>query len=172
MKFGLDSLQEWKELRRFQKLDEKNRKIVFYLENEYYATYFEKLIKELTNVHGLTICYVTSSKTDPILNSNNDKILAFYVGDGTARTNFFMNLKADILVMTMPDLETLHIKRSKIFPVQYVYVFHAMVSTHVVYRKAAFDNFDTIFCVGNYQIEEIRNTEKVYNLKDNLRASL
>ena len=130
-----DILQEWKELRRFQKLDEKNRKIVFYLENEYYATYFEKLIKELTNVHGLTICYVTSSKTDPILNSNNDKILAFYVGDGTARTNFFMNLKADILVMTMPDLETFHIKRSKVHNVHYVYAFHSIVSTHMIYRK-------------------------------------
>ena len=44
MKFGLDSLQEWKELRRFQKLDEKNRKIVFYSENELYTVHFEKLI--------------------------------------------------------------------------------------------------------------------------------
>ena len=67
--------------------------------------------------------------------------------------------------MTMPDLELFHIKRSKIFPVHYVYVFHAMVSTHLVYRKSAFDNFDTIFCVGDYQIQEIRNSEKIYNLK-------
>tara|TARA_B100001750_G_scaffold180928_1_gene149450 strand:+ start:3592 stop:4755 length:1164 start_codon:yes stop_codon:yes gene_type:complete len=165
MKFGLDSLQEWKELRRFQKLDEKNRKIVFYLENEYYATYFEKLIKELTNVHGLTICYVTSSKTDPILNSNNDKILAFYVGDGTARTNFFMNLKADILVMTMPDLETFHIKRSKVHNVHYVYAFHSIVSTHMIYRKKAFDSFDTILCVGRHHVDEISKNEKKYGLQ-------
>jgi YidC/Oxa1 family membrane protein insertase len=40
-----------------------------------------------------------------------------------------------------------------------------MLSTHLVYQKKAFDHFDTIFCVGNYQIEEIRNTENFYNLK-------
>jgi YidC/Oxa1 family membrane protein insertase len=40
-----------------------------------------------------------------------------------------------------------------------------MVSTHLVYRKNAFDHFDSIFCVGEYQINEIRNAEKIYNLK-------
>lgn len=165
MKFGLDSLQEWKELRRFQKLDEKNRKIVFYLENEYYTVHVEKLIKELTNVHHLTICYVTSSKTDPILNSNNDKILSFYIGDGIVRTNFFINLKADVLVMTTPDLETFHIKRSKVHNVHYVYIFHSMVSTHMIYRKKAFDSFDTIFCVGKHHIIEISKNEKKYDLQ-------
>ena len=165
MKFGLDSLQEWKELRRFQKLDEKNRKIVFYSENELYTVHFEKLIKELTNVHHLTICYVTSSKTDPILNSNNDKILSFYIGDGIVRTNFFINLKADVLVMTTPDLETFHIKRSKVHNVHYVYIFHSMVSTHMIYRKKAFDSFDTIFCVGKHHIIEISKNEKKYDLQ-------
>ena len=155
MKFGLDSLQEWKELRRFQKLDGKDRKIVFYSENEYFTVHFEKLIKELTEIQKLTICYVTSSKTDPILNSNNDRILSFYVGDGATRTNFFINLKADILVMTMPDLETFHIKRSKVYNVHYVYVFHNMVSTHMIFRKKEFDSFDTIFCVGKHHVDEI-----------------
>jgi len=67
--------------------------------------------------------------------------------------------------MTMPDLETFHVKRSKIYPVHYIYLFHAMVSTHLVYRKNAFDHFDSIFCVGEYQIDEIRSAEKIYNLK-------
>jgi len=164
MKFGLDSLQEWKELRRFQKLDGKDRKIVFYSENEYSTVHFEKLIKELTDIQKLTICYVTSSKTDPILNSNNNRVLAFYVGDGATRTNFFINLKADILVMTMPDLETFHIKRSKVYNVHYVYVFHTMVSTHMIFRKKAFDSFDTIFCVGKHHVDEISKNEKKYGL--------
>ena len=161
---SLNSLQEWKELKRFQELDEKNKSIVFYSENEFYTVHFEKLIKELTNIHHLTICYVTSSKTDPILNSDNDKILSFYIGDGITRTNFFINLKADILVMTMPDLETFHIKRSKVHNVQYVYIFHSMVSTHMIYRKNAFNGFDTIFCVGKHHINEIHKNEKKYAL--------
>ena len=164
MKLNFGFGDEWKELKKFKKLTDKERSIVFYSENESYTVHFEKLIKELTNVHHLTVCYVTSSKDDSILNSSNAKILSFYIGDGTARTNFFINLKADILVMTMPDLQTFHIKRSKVHNVHYVYVFHSMVSTHMIYRKNAFDSFDTIFCVGKHHINEISKNEKKYGL--------
>ena len=164
MKLNFGYGDEWKELKKFKKLTDKERSIVFYSENESYTVHFEKLIEELTNVHHLTVCYVTSSKDDPILNSSNTKILSFYIGDGTARTNFFINLKADILVMTMPDLQTFHIKRSKVHNVHYVYVFHSMVSTHMIYRKNAFDSFDTIFCVGKHHVNEISKNEKKYGL--------
>ena len=66
---SLNSLQEWKELKRFQELDEKNKSIVFYSENEFYTIHFEKLIKELTNIHHLTICYVTLACHHPYLQS-------------------------------------------------------------------------------------------------------
>ena len=164
MKLNFGYGDEWKELKKFKKLTDKERSIVFYSENESYTVHFEKLIEELTDVHHLTVCYVTSSKDDPILNSSNTKILSFYIGDGTARTNFFINLKADILVMTMPDLQTFHIKRSKVHNVHYVYVFHSMVSTHMIYRKNAFDSFDTIFCVGKHHVNEISKNEKKYGL--------
>ena len=164
MKLNFGFGNEWKELKKFKKLTDKERSIVFYSENESYTVHFEKLIEELTNVHHLTVCYVTSSKDDPILNSSNTKILSFYIGDGTARTDFFINLKADILVMTMPDLQTFHIKRSKVHNVHYVYVFHSIVSTHMIYRKNAFDSFDTIFCVGKHHVNEISKNEKKYSL--------
>ena len=32
---------------------------------------------------------------DPILSTKNQKILPFYIGDGTARTKFFSSLKAE-----------------------------------------------------------------------------
>jgi len=126
---------------------------------------FKSLISELTNKHNLNICYVTSSKDESILKKPNNRIKSFFIGDGVVRTKFFLNLKAKILIMTMPDLETFHIKKSKVYPVHYVYLFHSMVSTHLVYRRSAFEHFDSIFCVGNYQLDEIRSTEKLYNLK-------
>ena len=67
--------------------------------------------------------------------------------------------------MDMPDLETFHIKRSKVYPVHYIYIFHSMFSTHSYLRKDALDNYDTIFCVGSHHVNEIRMTEKEYNLK-------
>ena len=118
------------------------------MENEHYTIYLKSLIETLVNEYGLKVSYVTSSKTDPLLKSTNKNISSFYIGDGIVRTKFFINLRADVLVMTMPDLETFHIKRSKIYPVHYVYIFHSLSSTHYIYRKTAFDNFDTIFCAG------------------------
>ena len=162
-KFSLDSTLN--ELKRFESLPQAERKIIFYSENKNSMFIFESLINELVTVHDETICYVTSSKDEPLFEILNKKIKTFYIGEGIARTKFFLNLQADILIMTMPDLETFHIKRSKVYPVHYVYLFHAMISTHLAYRKNAFDNFDSILCVGEYQINEIRNTEKIYNLK-------
>ena len=163
MKFGFG--YDWKEVKRFEKLDQKSRAIVFYSENEYDFIFFKSIIEKLTQEYDTKICYVTSSKTDPMLNCNDKNILPFYIGDGVAHKNFFVNLKATILVMTMPDLETFHIKRSKVYPVHYVYIFHSLNSTQRAYRSTAFDNFDTVFCTGNYQIIEIQERERKFNLK-------
>jgi YidC/Oxa1 family membrane protein insertase len=159
--WGLD----WKELRKFEKLDESKSMIVFYAENKASMNHFKTLIFELTEKMNLEICYVTSVKDDPILTSQNLKIQSFYIGDGTARTKFFLTLKARILIMDMPDLEKFHIKRSKVFHVHYIYIFHSMFSVHSYLRKGAIDNYDTIFCVGEHHKNEIRETEKVYKLK-------
>jgi len=155
----------WEELEKFNKLDLDERSIVFYSEDISSFVHFDQIIRELTEEMEYQICYVTSAEDDPILNTQNKKIKAFYIGDSIARTKFFLNLKAKILIMTMPDLETFNIKKSKVYPVHYVYLFHSMVSTHLVYRRSAFEHFDSIFCVGNYQLDEIRRTEKLYNLK-------
>ena len=163
MKFSLGS--EWNELKKFEDLKQNERDVVFYSENENSMLIFKSLISELTNKHNLNICYGTSSKDESILKKPNNKIKSFFIGDGVVRTKFFLNLKAKILIMTMPDLETFHIKKSKVYPVHYVYLFHSMVSTHLIYRRSAFEHFDSIFCVGNYQLDEIRSTEKLYNLK-------
>jgi len=155
---------ERKELEKFNQLDLDERSIVFYSEDISSFVHFEQIIHELTEKMGRQICYVTSAKDDPILTNQNEKIKAFYIGLGATRTKFFMELKAGVLVMTMPNLETYFIKRSKFHPVHYVYVFHSMVSTHTIYRKGAFDHYDSIFCVGPHHVKEISATESVYDL--------
>jgi CDP-Glycerol:Poly(glycerophosphate) glycerophosphotransferase len=76
---------------------------------------------------------------------------------------FFQALEARVVVMTMPDLETFHIKRSRSVR-HYVYLHHSIVSTHMVYRKAAFDHFDSILCVGPHHVEETREWEAALGL--------
>tara|TARA_B110000014_G_scaffold200189_1_gene149641 strand:- start:1029 stop:2168 length:1140 start_codon:yes stop_codon:yes gene_type:complete len=165
MKLNFGIGEEWKNLKIFQKLSDDERTIVFYAENKASMNHFRTLITELTEVKGLKICYVTSVKNDKILSSNNEKILSFFIGDGIARTKFFIELKAKILIMDMPDLNSFHIKRSKVFPVHYIYIFHSMFSIHSYLRKGAIDSYDTIFCVGKHHVNEILETEKIYNLK-------
>ena len=159
---------EWKELRRFEKLPFEDRTIVFYAENASSFNHFRLLIEKLTDEMNISICYITSFKDDKIFQKENQKIKAFYVGDGSARTKLFLTLKTRILVMDMPDLEKYHIKRSKLYPVHYIYLFHSMFSTHSYLRKNALDNFDTVFCVGPHHIKEIRKTEKIYELKEKI----
>ena len=157
--------KEWEELDKFNKLDLDERSIVFYSESSVILyPYVEEIIKELEK-RDQKICYVTSSKDDPIFKNENKKIKSFYIGDGSVKYKFFWELKAKVVIMTMPDLENYWIKRSIVFPVHYVYVFHTPASTHMVFQRSAFDQFDSIFCVGQYHVQEIRATEQLYNLK-------
>ena len=165
MRLNFNFGNEWKELKKFEKLSIQEKSIVFYAENIASINHFQNLITKLTKEKKLQICYVTSIKNDPVLNKSDENIKTFYIGDGVTRTKFFLTLKAKILIMDMPDLETFHIKRSKVYPVHYIYIFHSMFSTHSYLRKDALDNYDTIFCVGSHHMNEIRMTEKEYNLK-------
>ena len=165
MKLNFGFNEEWKELKKFNNLNDKQRSIVFYAENKASMNHFRLLISELTKERNFQICYVTSIKNDPILSINDKNIIVFYIGDGIVRTKFFLELKAKILIMDMPDLDSFHIKRSKIFPVHYIYIFHSMFSVHSYLRKGAVDNYDTIFCVGEHHKREILETEKIYGLK-------
>ena len=158
--------KEENDIDKFNELDLDGRSVVFYSESSVILyPYVEEIIKELQN-RDQKICYLTSSKDDPILKNENKNIRVFYIGDSEIeKMKFFLRLKAKVLITTMPDLGSYHIKRSKVFPVHYIYTFHSMQSTHMALRKGALDQFDSIFCVGPYQIQEIRATEQLYNLK-------
>ena len=166
MSFPLALLfREWAQMRRFHALDAAARSIVFYAEDAASWVHLEPIIEQLTGSFGRNICYLTSDSRDPILTHAGENIRAFHIGDGVVRTSLFLSLRAGVLVTTMPDLQTFHIKRSKVHQVHYVYLFHSMVSTHMIYRKGAFDHYDTILCVGPHQVREIRETERLYGLK-------
>ena len=65
--------------------------------------------------------------------------------------------------MTTPDLNNFYLKKNPLN--KYVYLHHSICSTHMIYNSKAFDNFDYIFNVGEYQNLEIKNREQIYNLK-------
>ena len=60
--------------------------------------YVEEIINELGK-RDQKICYVTSSKNDPIFKNENKKIKSFYIGDGSVKYKFFWELKAKVVIM-------------------------------------------------------------------------
>ena len=139
-----------------------DKRIVFYAEHESYYPIFEGVLEELTRVHGHCVCYVTSDPKDPILTSNKQKVRTFYI---KSFLQLFMRfLGSPVVIMTLPDLDNLYIKRS-INSVHYVYMFHSMLSTHMGYREGAFDHYDSLLCVGPHQVAEIRRAEERYGLR-------
>lgn len=164
LSFIRKTLHHQGELKRFRGLDIRKRDIVFYAETAAYWAYLGPFVEHLTGKLGRTVCYVTSDDDDPILSDPPDGVEAFAIGAGTVRTLFFATLEARLMVMSLLDLETFNIKKSKAAVVHYVYVPHNMISTHMVFRKGAHNHFDTIFCVGPHQVAELREAERLYGL--------
>src|SRR5215211_4513704 len=148
------------EYRTAQKVISNHYHIIFYAENRYYFQYFEHLFEAFASEGRYRICYLTSDKTDRIL--ADKRIESYYLKNTLA--GIFPRLKADIMIMTMPDLQNFIFKKSAAVK-KYIYVFHALVSTHQQYRAHAFDNYDTIFCTGPQHVQEVRESEKIYSLK-------
>lgn len=145
-----------------------NKHLVFYSEKSGYYRNYRALIEALLERSNLVIHYVTSDPKDMIFEvaAAQPRIKPYYIGE-TRLITLMMKMDADMVVMTMPDLETYHIRRSYIRKdIEYIYLFHAMVSTHMIYRKGAFDHYDTVFCVGPHHIREIRETERLYGLPE------
>ena len=60
-----------------------------------------------------------------------------------------------------------HLKRSYIRKdIEYIYMFHYPLSTHMVLNTGALDHYDTVFCVGEFQFAEIRKAEEIYGLPE------
>ncbi len=145
-----------------------NKHLVFYSESNGFYKYYKGIIEYLLKNTNLTIHYITSDFNDNIfkMEKENPKIKAYYIGEKKLIT-LMMKLESDVVIMTMPDLENYHIKRSYIKKdIEYIYIPHGMDSLNLTMRKGSMDHFDTVFTTGKHQMEEAIKTNEVYNLKD------
>ena len=150
--------------KRFQLTDDK--KIVFYSESKGFFKYYAPIIDDIFEKSDYIIDYITSDPQDPVLKMGNEKLRTYYVAQDKFLIPLFMKLDCNICIMTMPDLEKYHIKRSKIKnDIEYIYVAHGMGSNALTFRKGALDYYDTVFCVGVDAVTEIRQMEEIYGTK-------
>jgi len=137
-----------------------DKAFVIYAEHKGYYPNFEGIIKELTQTHHQTLCYITSEAKDPILKTDDPHIKPFYINVFVFLFFAFVNCK--VFLLTLTELHQLHLKRS-VHDVFYIYIFHALYSTHMTYRAGAFDYYDSVLCVGPHQIQELRKYEQMHH---------
>lgn len=143
-----------------------NKHVVFYSESSGFYKYYRGIIEYLLSRTNIIIHYITSDPDDNIfqLEKGNSRLKAYYIGEKRLIT-MMMKMDADIVVMTMPDLDNFHIKRSYVRDdIEYIYIPHGMDSLNLTMRTGSMNHYDTVFCVGKHQKEEIEKTEAVYDL--------
>ena len=141
-----------------------NKHLVIYSESNGFYKYFERIMDYVLSHSDMKIHYVTSDPNDHIFEmaKAESRIVPYYV-DGKRLITLFMKLEADVVLMTMSDLGNYYYKKSYFSKhINYVYVFHYPLSTHMVLHTGALRHYDTILCVGDFQFEEIRQTEKLF----------
>src|SRR5215510_9262614 len=155
--------QDWTNYRRFQKLPARDRNIVFYSETHQDWHHLQPLIDFLTGHLSRSVCHVTSEPTVPLPSESTTNLHTFRIRPGAMCTWFFQMLKADVMVLTMLDLQNFHLKRS-IHPVHYAYVFHSLGSTHMVDHENSYDHYDSLLCATPHHVAEIRRREDLRGL--------
>lgn len=137
------------------------RRFVIYSESGSYFRYFEGIYDYLVANSKLDFSYVTSDYRDPIF-QRTDRVEKYYIHHSLPAT--FARLDSDVVLLTVPDLQRMHLKRPDSGATEFVYIFHALVSTHLQYNLGAFNHYDTIFTAGEHHDREIRETETLYGL--------
>ncbi len=152
--------QDYKRFSRFE-----NKQIVFYSEKNGFYKYFKDVIERILSRTDIIIHYITSDPHDEVLKLQSENFQVYYIGENKLIV-LMMKMDADIVVMTMPDLQKYHIKRSMVRDdIEYIYMDHGIGSINMMLRKHALDHFDTVFASNDIVCEEIRGQEKTYGLK-------
>ena len=145
-----------------------NKKLVFYSESNGFYKYYKGIIEYILENTNITIHYITSDYNDKIfeLAKTEKHIKPYYIEEKKLIT-LMMKMDADVVVMTMPDIDNYHIKRSYIRKdIEYIYLPHGIDSLNLTMRKGSMDNYNSVLVSGKFQREECEKTNKVYDIKD------
>jgi len=138
------------------------KQLVFYAKSggqyKYYKTYIEYLLEN----SDIVIHYLTNDPNDALFNQKNERLIPYYASEGKS-ISLFLKLDTDIMVTTVPGLQSYHMKRSVVRnDIEYIFAPHSMglIGMHFTSREASVDYYDTMFCVGPHFADFIRWREK------------
>jgi len=158
-----------KELHRREKADSvrfktAKKQVVFYALTGGQYRYYKNIIDFLLEHSDTTIHYLTNDPNDSIFKQQNPQLLPYYASQQKT-IGLMLRLDTNIMITTVPDLQTFHMKRSVVRDdIEYIFIPHSLASLHVTMKEAACDYFNTILCVGQHQTAEMRRREELANL--------
>ncbi|WGK70344.1 CDP-glycerol glycerophosphotransferase family protein [Candidatus Haliotispira prima] len=142
-------------------------KLVFYSEGAKYWKVFKPVLDELLRKEQEFV-FLSSDTNDPGLTYIQNKgITAHYIGEMQQAIFFLNKLKADICVITTPQLGVLQLKRSKNVR-HYSHITHSPIDIHS-YKFYAFDEFDSVLCCNQSLIKDLQFLE---DLRQNKKKKL
>jgi YidC/Oxa1 family membrane protein insertase len=139
--------------------------LIFYSEKDGYYKYFASIIERIIENSDIVVHYITSDPNDSVFSKQSAQFKTYYL-DEHSLILAFMKADADMMVMTMPDLQQYHLKRSYFRKdMEYVYIYHAMIVGAQTVRKGATEYYDTLFCTGEAHAQQERKLEEFYHWK-------
>lgn len=135
-----------------------NLGLCFYAEDKRYYLTFKDILDILDEL-DYPYTYYTSSEDDPALNRTNSHAIQ-YLKSGNPTYTKLNTLCCDLLVMTTPGLNVLHIKRNKGIK-HYCHIVHSL--TPMTYRVFGVDYFDSVLVTNEIQAQYVREIEKAHD---------
>ena len=140
------------------------KELVFYALTGGQYKYYKNIIEYLLGNADIKIHYLTNDPNDSLFKQENANLIMYYASQQKT-ISLMLNLDADVLATTVPDLQSYHMKRSiKRDDIEYIYIQHTVASVHLTLREKSLDYFDTILCVGPHQVSELRRREEMTKL--------
>lgn len=140
------------------------KKIVFYSEKNGFYKYYQNVIEEIIKRTNIVIHYITSDAEDEVFKLESDQFKPYYIGENRLIV-MMMKLETEIMVMTTPDLENFHLKRSYVQKdIEYIYLPHDVNSANMTFHKNALDHYDTIFVSGPKDKAEKTEREQKFHV--------
>ena len=137
--------------------------ILIFSDNKRYWNTFEPICDELEK-RGQEVFYWTESADDPALSRQFQHIHAECIGEGNRAYAKLNMAKAWVVLSTTPGLDVYQWKRSREVA-YYVHIPHAP-NDITLYRMFGLDFYDAVLLSGNYQVDQIRELEKLRNLPE------
>ena len=138
----------------------------FFCESSFIYNYIEPYIKKKIKKKNIIIISFEDIYDEDIQDKN-----VFVFKSNFFRELVFLTLNIKYLYSSTPDLNYTIFKKSKLNKCKYIYLQHTPVSLTMIYNEKAFNAFDAVQVISNFQYIEMLEIKKKFNLKTQIFKS-